>query len=639
LLALLIFGPLAFGLLAWAAPGDRSRTVIVTSGALVIIALALGFAWQAMEADCVRTSLKCLTGDWTNGLAFGLELVIAFIVAAIAIRIRSRLILVMALIQAGMACVDEWFSFRAAPALAGADFRVDTLSIVMTLIVSVIGSIIVIYALGYMRHHERHAPGTAKGTGFFFLFLIGFLGMMNGLVLADSLRWLTIFWEATTLCSFVLIGHDGTSEARKSARRALLINTFGGVMLMLGSLMALTGSGVERLSEITAANRALLPLAFLVLAALTKSAQMPFQGWLTGAMVAPTPVSALLHSATMVKAGAYLILRLAPSFTGSGIMFAVALAGAFTFAASAALAIGQSNAKKVLAYSTISNLGMIIACAGLNTPMAYATAVMILVFHAIVKALLFICVGTIEQKIGSRDIDDMGVVMHQLPATTTIALVGMASMMTPPFGMLIGKWMSIESAIASPLILLFLILGSALTVFFWAKWLGRIHTFSHHASFTMEKLPLSMITAEVVLGCGVALTAIAGIPLFRHFFAPLALKTFHDINMSAEIQGVLDSIGHLDIRLILIFIVAAAAATLLANISFLPGRVRLPFLCGENVDMDKKVSMFLGPMDKPDTAWVSTIYMDAVFSEKRLTLWLNWLATLVILTMFALIGV
>ncbi|MCX5858881.1 MAG: proton-conducting transporter membrane subunit [Proteobacteria bacterium] len=636
LLILLILAPVAFGLLAWAAPGDRSRGWAVTVGALATIALSLVFAVTAKTGES-WISLADLFGGRTEWLAFGLELLIAIVVAVIAVRVRSRLILALALVQIGLAVAEEWFSLRAAPALPGADFRIDTLAIVMVSIVSIIGSIIAIYALGYMKHHQAHAPATAQGSGRFFFVLVGFLGMMNGLVLADNLRWLTIFWEATTLCSFALIGHDGTPESRKNARLALLINSFGGVAMMLGSLLALSGSGVEHLSGITAANRALIPLAFLALAAFTKSAQLPFQSWLLGAMVAPTPVSALLHSATMVKAGVYLILRLAPGFTGSRVMFAIALAGAFSFAAAAALAVGQSNAKKVLAYSTISNLGLIIACAGINTPLAYATAMMLLLFHAIVKALLFLCVGTIEQKIGSRDIEDMGVVMFELPVTTLMALVGMASMLTPPFGMLVCKWMAIESAIASPLILLFLILGSALTLFFWAKWLGRIQTVSYHATLTREKLPLSILSAEYILGGGVVLTAIMGIPLFQILFAPLAVQTYQGIVISAESLSILDSVGGLDICLIMLFIALAAIANMLTGRYFKPERVRLPFLSGENVVTDARTFRFRGLKDEPDEAWTTALYLDTVFTETKITQWTNWLAILVLLTMFALV--
>ncbi len=174
-------------------------------------------------------------------------------------------------------------------------------------------------------------------------------------------------------------------------------------------------------------------------AGFTKAAQVPFQSWLLGAMVAPTPVSALLHSSTMVKAGVYVVLRMAPAYAGSFVSDGVALCGAFTFLACAALAIGQSNGKKILAYSTISNLGLIIACAGINTPAATAAAIFLIIFHAVSKALLFLCVGTIEQRIGSRDIEDMRGLAARMPQTAWITITGILTMLLPPFGVLMAS--------------------------------------------------------------------------------------------------------------------------------------------------------------------------------------------------------
>lgn len=194
----------------------------------------------------------------------------------------------------------------------------------------------------------------------------------------------------------------------------------------------------------------LLPFAFLCLAAFTKSAQVPFESWLCGAMVAPTPVSALLHSATMVKAGTYLLLRMAPAFAGTTMSTIVALFGAFTFVGTCMLAVSQSNAKKILAYSTISNLGLIIACVGINTPASMVAATMIIIYHSVSKGLLFMCVGAIEQRIGSRDIEDMRGLYSVMPRTAIITAIGIFTMMLPPFGMLIGKWMAIEAIARAP---------------------------------------------------------------------------------------------------------------------------------------------------------------------------------------------
>ena len=177
----------------------------------------------------------------------------------------------------------------------------------------------------------------------------------------------------------------------------------------------------------------------------SKSAQLPFQSWLCGAMVAPTPVSALLHSSTMVKAGVYLVLRLSPAFAGTMLAGIVSLTGAFTFVAASALACGQSNGKKILAYSTIANLGLIIACAGMRprrpSPPPFCSSSS----TRVSKGLLFLCVGTIEQHIGSRDIESMRGLYKIMPRVAVITLFGIVTMMLPPFGALLAKWIAHRS--------------------------------------------------------------------------------------------------------------------------------------------------------------------------------------------------
>jgi len=202
-------------------------------------------------------------------------------------------------------------------------------------------------------------------------------------------------WEITTLCCVMLIGHDGTDEAMASSTRALWMNLVGGVAFAAAIVTLATRAHTVSLLAITQGvvvpDLIFLPLALLCVAGFTKAAQMPFQSWLLGAMVAPTPVSALLHSSTMVKAGVYLLLRISPALHGTPISKVVAAVGAFTFVAAAMIAISQGKAKRVLAYSTISNLGLIIACIGLNTAMTVSAAMMLIVFHAI--TLLVVLLG------------------------------------------------------------------------------------------------------------------------------------------------------------------------------------------------------------------------------------------------------
>lgn len=253
----------------------------------------------------------------------------------------------------------------------------------------------------------------------------------------------------------------------------------------------------------------LLPAVCLAFAGLVKSAQFPFSSWLTGAMVAPTPVSALLHSSTMVKAGVYLILRMAPVMENTAAAKMLTLIGGVSFLITALIAISQTNAKKVLAYSTISNLGLIVACAGVNTAAAVWSALLLIIFHAVAKSLLFLCVGIIEYKLGSRDIEDMDYLIMRLPKLTAVMMIGMAGMFLAPFGMIISKFITLKAFIdTNPAMAIILAYGSAATIFFWTKWMGKIMTIRYgvaevveHRVSRWEWITLGILTAATVAVC------------------------------------------------------------------------------------------------------------------------------------------
>ena len=204
-------------------------------------------------------------------------------------------------------------------------------------------------------------------------------------------------------------------------------------------------------------------------------------------MVAPTPVSALLHSSTMVKAGVYIILRVAPALENTAAAKMLMLIGGVSFLVTAFIAISQSNAKKVLAYSTISNLGLIVACAGINTAAAIWSALLLIIFHAVAKSLLFLCVGVIEHKLGSRDIEDMDYLIMRMPKLTALMMIGMAGMFIAPFGMIISKFVTLKAFIdTNPGMAIILAYGSAATVFFWVKWMGKIMSIRHGVTEVVE---------------------------------------------------------------------------------------------------------------------------------------------------------
>ena len=637
----LIGAPVICGVLAWISPA-KVRSMIVVLTAAIVAVCGIGLVWLSMGEAADWNSVTMVSAPaWTEHLGVLLELVVVLVILAVSLKIKNVWIAIFAVLQMLLAAAT-WMLPGAHEATVQL-FRIDSLARIMLLVTSVVGSAIVIFSLNYMKEHEHHAPKTAASTGQFYFFFLAFLGFMSGLVISENLTYLSLFWEATTLCSFALIGHDGGEARRVNATRALLINSFGGVCLMAGIFLVkyqLKGESFGLL--LSNANVMLLPAILLCVAAFTKSALFPFQSWLLGAMVAPTPVSAMLHAATMVKAGVYLVMRVTPGFYDERAMTAVAVAGAITFVGGALLACTQSNGKKVLAYSTISNLGLIVSCAGINSPLAYVAGLAIISFHAISKGLLFLCVGRIEQVIGSRDIEDMDGMYFRMPFTTAVAWIGMISMLLPPFGMLMSKWLAIEATILSPVLFVFMVTGSALTVFFWAKWIGRMQNTGYHSTVPQEKIPLTMRLSLGFLALLVLVTGGLTIQIFNKVFDPMTRVVFKS-RMDID-WGLFDQAGQSQNAALLIFgaILLALVIYVIYFLRFQPKNVRLPYLCGENIDMAEvtghsvRTYDFHSIKDEVERAHVSSIYFRGVIDEIFTTRVLRWTAWLTIIVMLGL---
>ena len=412
---------------------DLVRNILVGITSVIIIGTSIFLAWKAFLAP---VSVTLENTEWIGILLFIVDLAIALIILGLSIKYRKILPLILSVIQLTLIVILELFVVAGPHAIK--TFTVSSLSAIMVLIIGIIGTLICVYALGYMKDYHDHQIGVPVRKRYFFAVMFIFLSAMFGLVLSNNLMWVLCAWEITTLCSFLLIGYSRTLEAVKNAFRAVWMNLIGGICFTLAIFFLLRiDSPVSLLSVnnlLNFPNVSLLtiPLALIAVAGLTKAAQMPFSTWLTGAMVAPTPVSALLHSSTMVKAGVYLLVLFAPLFSQTWVGIFLALIGAFTFLATSALAISQSNAKKVLAYSTIANLGLITACAGIGTAEAIEAAILLIIFHAVAKALLFLCVGAVEHKIGSRDIEDMDGLLVRLPLLATMMVIGICGMYLAP---------------------------------------------------------------------------------------------------------------------------------------------------------------------------------------------------------------
>ena len=345
-------------------------------------------------------------------------------------------------------------SYSWVPSLnVGLSFYLDGLSLIMALLISGIGTLIFVYAGGYLAGDSD--------LGRFFTFLAMFMASMLGVVLADNLITLFIFWELTSITSYLLIGFKHKDEtSRFSATQALLVTGLGGLILMAGLiLVALEGGSWELSTLLTQAGTLQesplysLILVCVLLGAFTKSAQMPFHFWLPGAMAAPTPVSAYLHSATMVKAGVYLLARFSP-ILGHTLAWQYALVGfgGVTMLVSAFIAWQQTDLKRILAYSTVSALGTLVMLLGLGDHIAVKAALVFLIVHSLYKGTLFMVAGAIDHETGTRDITQLGGLRKLMPYTAGAAALAALSMSgIPPLLGFVGKELIYEATLESHL--------------------------------------------------------------------------------------------------------------------------------------------------------------------------------------------
>jgi multicomponent K+:H+ antiporter subunit A len=323
------------------------------------------------------------------------------------------------------------------PWLEGAGFdltlRMDGLAALFVLLILCIGLLVIIYARYYLS--PKDPMGRLYGM------LLVFMSAMLGVVLSDNLILLIVFWEMTSLSSFLLIGYwQHKAEARQGARMALIVTGLGGLALLAGALLLGQMAGTHQISRILQqgdlirAHPLYTPALILILVgAFTKSAQFPFHFWLPRAMAAPTPISAYLHSATMVKAGVFLLARLYPVLSGTDLwFFSVSGVGLTTLLMGAYAAIFQHDLKGLLAYSTISHLGLIVLLFGLDTPLAAVAGVFHIVNHATFKASLFMAAGIIDHETGTRDMRSLNGLWKYMPHTAALAMIASAAMAGVP---------------------------------------------------------------------------------------------------------------------------------------------------------------------------------------------------------------
>ena len=428
-----------------------------------------------------------------------------------------------------LAALAGWFGIQGSAVLAGDTrtaelawlpsagvslaLRLDALSWLFALIVLGIGAAVLAYA-------ARYFAVDASSIARYLALLTFFAGAMLGLVLADDVIVLFVFWELTSISSFFLIG--GLGEGKPGATRALLVTGLGGLALLAGLILMSVAAGTSSLgamladpTAVTGAPVAPAIVLLLLLGATTKSAQLPFHFWLPGAMVAPTPVSTYLHAATMVKAGIYLLFRFTPVFAGVPLWrTSLVLVGFVTAVFGAVVALKQDDLKALLAYSTVSQLGLLTGLIGIGTPLALATAAIYTLSHALYKAALFMTVGIVEHETGTRDLRRLGGLRAGLPlvaAAGGFAAVSMAGL--PPLLGFVAKEEVFASLLASRaelavlgLVALVLMVVASIGTFAYSAryYLGTFEgperSHPHRATLGFVLPPLLLGAGGVVLG-------------------------------------------------------------------------------------------------------------------------------------------
>lgn len=344
--------------------------------------------------------------------------------------------------------------------------RMDPLALLMIVLVSGVGALVLAY---YSFYAAPLGERIGRNAGL----LVLFAGAMLGLVLADDLFTLYVFWELTTVCSFLLVGGGGMGATeRRAALQALLVTAFGGLAMLLGFVLLGEAAGTYRISEILATPpsgaQTGIAVALILLGALTKSAQIPFHPWLPAAMVAPTPVSAYLHAAAMVKAGVYLVARFAPGFAGLPVWWIpLVVIGLWTMLLGGYRALRETDLKILLAYGTVSQLGFLMVLLGFGGATTAVAGATMLLAHGLFKSALFLAVGVIDHQTGTRDIRRLSGIGRNMPwlaAGTVLAAASMAGL--PPLLGFIGKEAAFSTFTehGSPAVLVCVLVGSMLTV-------------------------------------------------------------------------------------------------------------------------------------------------------------------------------
>ncbi len=595
---------------------EKARTTLVIGGSVVLMAADIIFVVNCYRQGTSDYPLTYVEEAHAVDIFIMLcEIFLVGVVTVLSVKYKKYYCILLSLIGTVPVLGLDIFKMATDSVPVMEHIRIDNITLIMCVIVGLVGGMICIYATGYLHDYHEHHTDVGNRSSYFQALLFVFLGAMFGLITSDNLAWIFFFWEITSVTSFLLIGYPRSEESVTNSFRALWMNLLGGCGFTFAILFCWFIYQSENLSELQEMGPympgIIIPVVLLSFAALTKSAQMPFSRWLLGAMVAPTPSSALLHSATMVKAGVYLLIRLSPLMAGNLCGVMITTIGGFTFFASSLLAISASDGKKVLAYSTISNLGLITACAGVGHSEAVWAGVMLLMFHAVSKSLMFLAVGAVENSTGSRDVEDMHGLVIKLPKLAFVMIVGICGMFLAPFGMLVAKWAALKAYLDSNNILLvvFLVFGSATTLFYWGKWLGKLFAYMHQSERLSDNVhktewgAIYSLTGLVISLC--VLFPVVG----RYLIQPELGEMFAE-----EVGAVINSD---DIRIMFMMLAMIAILPVMTWILSRRNREKMTmaYMAGVNAGDDRH---YIDSFGSVRPLYLSNWYMDNLFGEGRI---------------------
>lgn len=568
-LTIALFPMLAAILVLIVSPKIRNSFTISVIAALAICTL-LAFG---------DNGLKTTLGEGVKLLISVFDFALLAYFFSIGIKSKIPAIWGLAFLQAVSLVLVEW----SMPKTDFADFIVDDLAIFMFCLVSFIGGLITIFALKYISEDTADEKKRSK----FIAILLAFLGIMNLLVQTDNLLIFFTLFECTTLASFLLVRFRGDEISVANSNRVLWMNQIGGLAIVVAILFSINQLDAVHWSQIITSDAAkitLAPFALLAIAAMIKGAQPPFEGWLLGAMVAPTPVSAILHSSTMVKIAPFMILKLAPVIAGTMVGFTVGLIGALSFVAMSILALRETIIKRVLAYSTIALLGLMILLASLGTTIAMTACLALALFHALAKALLFLEAGVLEKVYHAKTVDLLEGLLHKAPKTAMALLIGFLAMSVPPFGVFIGKWLALEASGAYVLWVSAIAVGGAALTLLYFKVAGPICSGSSRQS---ESLSGYYFWTTSILAF---LTIIIGIfyaPLTAGWLAAIASSITHSgsVICADGLDLIIGTSGRLDFWYIALAIVILLVIIVGSrNFNFTKFDIVAPYNCAERTE-------------------------------------------------------